>query len=588
MAIDGLVIHALIHELQNCVGGRINKIYQPNEHDIRLHIRAQGKNQKLILSANPTYPRAHLTEGSSQNPMEAPMFCMLLRKHCENGIIESIEQIELERIFHIKVRQRNELGDFNRKVIVVEIMSRHSNIILLDIEKNMILDSIHHVNALINRHRVVLPGAEYITPPDQGKINPLNCSEDQMNELFRNTDQQEDEKTWQFVLNLFSGISPITAKEIVSRSEIPLSCLVNELLENEQQKQKLIKTFITLMQQLKNNQYQPTILETSNKILFNILELTHVQGKMTSFNSIHQCLDEYFGSKVERDIIRQKVGDLLKLIQNEKNKNIKKLKKLNRTIVQAEEADMYRIYGELLTASLHEINRGDKEIEVINYYDEDQSKIKIPLNQKFSPSENAQYYFKKYTKSKNSVSVVKEQIVVTEKEVEYLDTILQQISSASISDIDEIKEELMEQGYIRKRNTGRKKKKKNDKPTLTCYTSSEGIQIYVGKNNLQNEYLTNRFASYKDTWLHTKDIPGSHVVIKNTEFGEKTLEEAAMIAAYFSKAKESSQVPVDYTLIRHVRKPNGSKPGYVIYDNQKTVFITPEEELIKKLEQSVK
>ncbi|MFS1513285.1 NFACT family protein [Chengkuizengella sp. SCS-71B] len=588
MAIDGLVIHALIHELQNCVGGRINKIYQPNEHDIRLHIRAQGKNQKLILSANPTYPRVHLTEGSSQNPLEAPMFCMLLRKHCENGIIESIEQIDLERIFHIKVRQRNELGDFNRKVIVVEIMGRHSNIILLDTEKNMILDSIHHVNALINRHRVVLPGAEYITPPDQGKINPLNCSEDQMNELIKNTDHEEEEKTWQFILNLFSGLSPITAKEIVSRSEIPLNCLVYELLENEQQKQKLIKTFITLMQQLKNNQYQPTILETSNKILFNILGLTHVQGNMTSFKSINQCLDEYFGSKVERDIIRQKVGDLLKLIQNEKNKNIKKLKKLNRTIEQAEEADLYRIYGELLTASLHEINRGDKEIEVINYYDEDQRKIKIPLNQKFSPSENAQYYFKKYTKSKNSVSVVKEQIEVTEKEVEYLDTILQQISSASISDIDEIKEELMEQGYIRKRNTGRKKKKKNDKPTLTCYTSSEGVQIYVGKNNLQNEYLTNRFASYKDTWLHTKDIPGSHVVIKSTEFGEKTLEEAAMIAAYFSKAKESSQVPVDYTLIRHVRKPNGSKPGYVIYDNQKTVFITPEEEVIKKMEHCVK
>ncbi|NDI33481.1 Rqc2 family fibronectin-binding protein [Chengkuizengella sediminis] len=588
MAIDGLVIHALIHELQNCVGGRINKIYQPNEHDIRLHIRAQGKNQKLILSANPTYPRAHLTEGSSRNPMEAPMFCMLLRKHCENGIIESIHQIELERIFHIKVRQRDELGDFNRKVIVVEIMGRHSNIILLDLEKNIIFDSIHHINALINRHRVVLPGAEYITPPDQGKINPLNCSEDQMNELFRNTEFGEEEKSWQFILNNFSGISPITAKEIVSRCEISLNCLVNELLKNEQQKQKLIKTFIRLMQQLKNNQYQPTILETSNKILFNILELTHVQGKMTSFNSIHQCLDEYFGSKVERDIMRQKVGDLLKLIQNEKNKNIKKLKKLNRTIEQAEEADMYRIYGELLTASLHEINRGDKEIEVINYYDEDQSKIKIPLNQKLSPSENAQSYFKKYTKSKNSVSVVKEQIEVTQKEVEYLDTILQQMSSASLGDIDEIKEELIEQGYIRKRNTGKKKKKKNDKPSLTCYTSSEGIQIYVGKNNLQNEYLTNRFASYKDTWLHTKDIPGSHVVIKSTEFGEKTLEEAAMIAAYFSKAKESSQVPVDYTLIRHVRKPNGSKPGYVIYDNQKTVFITPEEEVIKKMEQCMK
>ncbi|MDP5273353.1 Rqc2 family fibronectin-binding protein [Chengkuizengella axinellae] len=588
MAIDGLVIHALIHELQNCVGGRINKIYQPNEHDIRIHIRAQGKNKKLILSANPTYPRVHLTEGTSKNPMEAPMFCMLLRKHCENGIIESIQQIELERIFHIQIRQRDELGDFNRKVIVVEIMGRHSNIILMDSDKKIILDSIHHVNASINRHRVVLPGVEYITPPEQGKMNPLNCSEEQIKELLQKAEQMEEIKAWQFILNNFSGVSPITAKEIVYRSELPLNLTLDAMIINQVQQQQLINTFLKTMKKVIENQYEPTIVESTDKIYFNVLQLTHIQGKTTSFDTIHQCLDEYFGSKVERDIMKQKVGDLLKLLQNEKNKNVKKVKKLNKTIEQAMDADKYRIYGELLTAALHEINRGDKEIEVINYYDENQEKIKIPLNQKLSPSENAQFYFKKYTKSKNSVSVVKEQIEVTKQEIEYIESVLQQMSSASITDIDEIREELMEQGYIRKRKTSNRKKKKSNKPSLTCYTSSEGVQIYVGKNNLQNEYLTNRFADYRDTWLHTKDIPGSHVVIKSTEFGEKTLEEAAMIAAYFSKAKESSQVPVDYTLIRHVRKPNGSKPGYVIYDNQKTVFITPEEEVINKLEHCIK
>ncbi|MDF2660608.1 MAG: fibronectin-binding protein, partial [Paenibacillus sp.] len=266
------------------------------------------------------------------------------------------------------------------------------------------------------------------------------------------------------------------------------------------------------------------------------------------------------------------------------------LEKLRDTIEDAKEADSFRILGELLTASLHLAQRGDKSIEVINYYDEDQKPLEIELDPQLTPSENAQRYFKKYTKLRNSVSAVQEQIEAADIEITYLDTLLAQLDRATLGDIEGIRDELVEQGYLRDRGgkKGKAKKKKTDKPLLTCYTSGEGIPIYVGKNNIQNEYLTNRLAQPNDTWLHTKDIPGSHVVIRADTFGETTLHEAAMLAAYYSQAKSSSQVPVDFTLIRHVRKPNGSKPGYVIYERQKTLFVTPDDEAVKSMPVTVK
>lgn len=586
MALDGIVTHAIAAELSRCTGGRINKIYQPTEHDLVLQIRAQGENFKLLLSANPTYPRVHFTEQQFLNPQEAPMFCMLMRKHCESGIIESVEQIAFERIIQIKVRQRNELGDESVKCIRIELMGRHSNIILLEPTTNTILDGIHHVTPAISSYRVVMPGFGYTDPPAQHKLHPLEVSE----EIFRSaltaapTEGEMDnaEAPVSFASQLvehFSGISPLIAREIEYRAD-------QRFEANESENLELARwhAFSSMMTQVRELKFQPCITENAKgKMFFSAVLLTSIAPTQTTFNTISACMEAFYGDKAERDTVKQRVSDLIRFLQNERNKNVKKIDKLHESREEANDADQYRVQGELLFASLHAIVKGMKEIEVVNYYDENQQSIAITLDPLLTPSENAQRYLKKYNKFKNSLAVIEEQLRITDEEIRYMESLLQQLEHASLHDIDEIREELTEQGYLRDRSKKNKKKKKNDKPTVQCYTSSEGISIYVGKNNIQNEYVTNRLAHPNDTWLHTKDIPGSHVVIRSSEFGNATLEEAAMLAAYYSQAKSSSMVPVDYTLIRHVRKPSGAKPGFVIYDHQKTLFITPDEEKLKKL-----
>lgn len=594
MALDGLVIHAIVHELQACIGGRISKIHQPSEHDIIIQLRTQGSNCKLLLSANPTYPRVHLTDQSYINPKEAPMFCMLLRKYCESGIIESIEQIGFERVIHMQIRHRDELGDVRVHKIVIELMGRHSNIILLDPASGNILDGIHHVTPAISSHRIVLPGSAYVAPPDQDKLHPLSITKEQFKASLSNGDQETEAELEtdplkpmeHRIVEHISGISPLVAREIIHCSKRHSKEMSSELDDSVE---RIWSSFQSIIDRIAQHRYEPKIVETaSGKAFFSVVPLTHIDGTVVSFAAIGECLEAYYGDKAERDTVKQRVADLLRFLQNEKNKNIKKLEKLEDTIEEAKDANKHRVLGELLTASLHRAQRGDKQIEVIDYYDEEQKSIVIPLDSLLSPSENAQRYFKKYNKAKNSVAVVRKQIQSTWEEIEYIQTLLQQLNSASVSDIEEIREELIDQGYIRNRGKKTNKKKKNLKPVLSCFTSSEGIAIYVGKNNTQNEYLTNRLAQSADTWLHTKDIPGSHVVIRSTSFGEATLEEAAQLAAYFSQARESSSVPIDYTLIRHVRKPNGAKPGYVIYDHQKTLFVTPDEQLVKALKVSLK
>lgn len=586
MALDGLVLHAIVHELQACVGGRINKIHQPTENDVIMHIRAQGQNVKLLLSANPTYPRVQITEQSSLNPMDAPMFCMLLRKHCENGVIEAVEQIGMERVIRLQIRHRDELGDMSTKQIIVEIMGRHSNIILLDPATESILDGIHHVTPAISSYRIVMPGSRYVTPPEQDKQNPLEADASSFLHAIHQDSGEEGskDKPEQKLVAAYSGLSPLIAKEIVFRSR------QDGNNEQEDDPAALWTAFDSVMTAVRQHRYEPVIVEQdgTGKLFFSITPLTHITGISTSYATPSDCLEHFYGDKAERDTVKQRVADLLRFLHNEANKNVKKLEKLQETVDDSKDADKYRILGELLTASLHLIKRGDREVEIINYYDEDQALIKIKLDPLLNPSENAQRYFKKYTKMKNSTAIVEEQIAQTHQEITYLNSLLQQLSVASLTDIEEIRDELMEQGYVRDRNKKQRKKKKKDKPALACYLSSEGVPIYVGKNNTQNEYLTNRLASSMDTWLHTKDIPGSHVVIRSDSFSETTLLEAAQLAAYFSQAKHSSQVPVDYTAIKHVHKPNGSKPGFVIYVNQKTLYVTPDENMIKQMTVTIK
>ncbi|MEH7345165.1 NFACT RNA binding domain-containing protein [Bacillus sp. JJ1532] len=567
MSFDGLFTRAMTEELtRELKGGRINKIHQPYKNEIILVVRANGKNHKLLLSAHPSYARVQLTNETHDNPAEPPMFCMLLRKHLEGYFLEDIKQVDLDRIMIFEVKGRNEIGDTSYKQLIVEIMGRHSNITLVDKTRNMILDSIKHVSFAVNSHRAILPGHEYILPPSQNKLNPFEADE---TEVVRQLDFNSGKLDKQLVSS-FAGISPLFAKEVIFQAGLA-------------NRATLPKTFLAILQKVKKQQIQPAITMGGEKESYYLFPLTYLQGKAREFQTLSEMLDRFYFGKAERDRVKQQAHDLERFIMNEKEKNEKKFDKLLATLKEAENADIHQLYGELVTANIFAIQKGMKEIKVINYYDEHGATVTIPLEPQKTPSENAQKYFTKYQKAKNAISIVKEQIEIARKEQAYFEALLQQVESASPKDIEEIREELIEGQYIKDKKKRKNKKVQNAKPVLDRYMSSDGTEILVGKNNKQNDYLTNKLAGRDEIWLHTKDIPGSHVVIRSKEPMEKTILEAASLAAYFSKARNSSSVPVDFTQIRHVKKPSGAKPGFVIYDNQQTIYVTPDEETILAL-----
>jgi predicted ribosome quality control (RQC) complex YloA/Tae2 family protein len=563
----------MVRELADLlVNGRINKIYQPSPTDLIMQIRCGGKNHRLLISANPTYPRIYVTNASFANPTEPPMFCMLLRKHCEGALIEGIHQEGMERVITMDIIKRDELGDDQRKKIIIEIMGRHSNIILIDEKTRIIIDGIQHVTPAISSYRVVLPGRPYLPPPPQDKINPLEGNEETFIKLLHLNEGKIEKQ----LVSRFTGLSPQIGKEIVYRAGLPT-------------REALWKAFQSVIHPVKEHQYEPAIYYGGTKPAFSVVPLLHLQEyTKETFPTVSECLEGFYQEKAEQDVVKQKMHNLIRFLSNERNKNATKIEKLQQTKLEALDGEKYRLYGELLTANLYQIQRGQTEVEVYNYYEEEPSLLTISLNPGATPSENAQAYFKKYNKAKNSLEIVDQQMALAQQEVDYLDTILQQLEGAGVKDLEEIQEELIEEGYLKNRNKKGPRKTAPKKPTLEQYTSSEGIHMIVGKNNKQNDYLTHKIADDENTWLHTKDIPGSHVIIRSHEFGDATLYEAAQLAAYYSKGKNSSQVPVDYTLVRHVKKVRGAKPGFVTYDHQKTLYITPDDGIIRKLNETKK
>ncbi|KGX85715.1 Rqc2 family fibronectin-binding protein [Pontibacillus marinus] len=566
MSFDGVVTRAVTHELeQTLTPGRIMKIYQPTQTELVFTVRSGGKNHSLLISAHPSYARMHITDMSFQNPKEPPMFCMLLRKHLVGGFIESIEQEEMERIIRINVRGKDEIGDEKTKTLVVEIMGKHSNILLVDQEREMILDSIKHISPAQNRHRTLLPGHSYVLPPGQGKTNPLKLESEQfVKKLDFNAGKMDKQ-----IMGILMGFSPMIATEIAYRARLGSS-------------EKYKQVFEDVQSILLNHEYTPLIIRDPKEIFY-VVPLQSKGAEPETFETVSAMLDAYYSGKAERDRVKQQAGDLARFMKNEKDKNERKIKKHHETLKKAEQADQYQRFGELLTAHMHLVKPGAESVTVVDYYDPEQSELTIELNPNKSPSENAQSYFQTYQKMKKSGEVVLQEIEKAKQEIRYFEQLLQQIDSAREEDIEEIREELREEGYLKAKTEQKKKKKKPHVPQPETYQSTDGTTILVGKNNKQNEYVTNKMAHKEDTWLHTKDIPGSHVVIRSSEPSEDTLLEAAQLAAYFSKSKASSSVPVDYTKIRHVKKPSGAKPGFVTYDNQKTLFVTPDESIIRSL-----
>ncbi|ANC76804.1 hypothetical protein ABE65_008330 [Fictibacillus phosphorivorans] len=567
MSFDGIMTRAITTELQNTLtSGRISKVYQPHKTDLVFTIRANGKNHKLLLSANPSFARVHLTEHTYENPDTPPMFCMLLRKHLEGAFIEKIEQLDLERIITITVKNRDEIGDETTKVLYIEIMGRHSNIILVDQKSQRIVDSIKHIPSFQNRHRTILPGFEYIMPPAQEKTDPFTVT---------NTDEFVSKISWnegkldKQLVSRFSGFSPLIAKEIVHRAGLSV-------------KNEVADVFFSVMKQLSAQEYEPQMIVNDKKEYFSVLSLHHVTGESRSFDTVSHMLDRYFYGKADRDRIKQQANDLEKYLSNEYDKIKKKIGKLEKELEQTHNAEEYQRKGELLTAYMYLAKKGDHEVEVEDYFTEDQPLVKITLDPLKSPADNAQSYFKKYAKLKKSVSIIKDQIEKAKNELLYFERLIVQMDSASMKDVEEIREELGEGGYLKHRQS-KNKKKQNKTPQPEKFTSTDGTEILVGKNNKQNDYLTFKLSRANETWLHTKDIPGSHVLIRSSSPSETAIKEAAVLAGFFSKAKNSSSVPVDFTLVKHVKKPNGAKPGFVIYDNQQTLFVTPDEDLVFRL-----
>ncbi|WP_203332584.1 Rqc2 family fibronectin-binding protein [Planococcus beigongshangi] len=552
MAFDGLFTKAMTTELQQLVSGRISKVHQPNQLELLLHIRAQGANHKLLISIHPSYSRIHLTKEANINPSEPPMFCMLLRKHIEGGVITEISQHGMDRLIILKIKAKNEIGDDIERELHVEMMGRHSNVILVDAERMMILDSLKHLPPSVNSFRTILPGQTYVFPPSQDKKDPFTYS-DALSTL--------DEKG---IVSTFAGFSPLTARELHHR------------FSGTEDKKTAAENFL---QDFSKDSPGGYYVEHEGKSYFSATPLTHIAGAGLTYQNLGELLDRMYFAKAERDRVKQQAGDLERWLQNEISKLKLKLKKLKKEQDQAEKRDQLQLNGELLMANIHRIQKGMKEIEVDNYYNEE--KVLIPLDPRKTPIENSQKFYSRYQKAKIAVVKTQEQIDKTEEDISYFETLMSQVQQAGISDIEEIREELAEQGYMKAQKS--KKKKKPVKPSVEPYVSSSGIPISVGKNNKQNDYVTFKVAAKSDTWLHTKDIPGSHVIIHHPEPDETTIMEAATIAAYFSKARESSSVPVDYTEVRQVKKPNGAKPGFVIYFEQKTVFVTPDEELVIKL-----
>lgn len=564
MSFDGLFTQALVYELdQKLIGGRVSKIQQPYKNEVILRIRSQKKNHHLLLSAHPQYARIQLTDIAFENPQSPPQFCMIMRKHLEGAILENIIQIENDRIVELRFKSRDELGDVHDVVLIIEIMGRHSNVILLNKKEEKIIDTIRHISSSQNSYRTLLPGANYIPAPVQDKKNPFKFNDDLILEGKTDADHVR------FIQQTFQGFGKDSAQEVIHR--------VNQ---NEgKNPTEVLKGFLSCFTE---HQYSPTLTRSKNSEYFTPLSYNVLSGEKMEFSSLSVLMDTYYGNKAERDRVKQQANDLFHIIKTELTKNENKIDKMKKELAQTKDADEYRVKGEILTSFLHEVSQGDQSVVLKNYYD-DNDPIEIHLDPQKSPAENAQKHFTRYQKLKKRKIHLTKQVKQTKNEIVYLESILAQLDVASTRDIEEVREELRQGGYMKQKQKYKKSKKRSKPSEPDQYIASDGTLLMVGKNNLQNDRLTMRIANKSDWWLHAKDIPGSHVVIRNENPTEEIVEQAANLAAYFSKYRLSSSVPVDAVQIKHVRKPNGAKPGYVIYDNQQTYFVTPDEELIKKM-----
>ena len=547
MSFDGFFLHHMTEELRHeLLGGRIQKINQPFDQELVLQIRSNRQSHKLLLSAHSVFGRVQLTETTFENPAVPNTFIMVMRKYLQGAVIEAIQQVENDRILEISVSNKNEIGDSVAVTLVIEIMGKHSNIILLDKASGKIIEAIKHVGFSQNSYRTILPGSTYVAPPQTGSLNPFTVGDEKLFEILQ-TENLEPKRLQQ----IFQGLGRDTATELSGRLTAD--------------KLKTFRTFFS-------SPTQPSLTEKSfSALLFS--------DSKTQMSTLSELLDTFYKDKAERDRVNQQASELIRRVENELEKNRKKLGKQEEELLATENAEEFRQKGELLTTFLHQVPNDQDQVELDNYYTGET--IIISLDKALTPNQNAQRYFKRYQKLKEAVKHLTSLIEETRTTILYLESVETALAQASLTEIAEIREELIQTGFIRRRQ--REKIQKRKKPEKYLATDGQTI-ILVGRNNLQNDELTFKMAKKDELWFHAKDIPGSHVVITgNLQPSDEVKTDAAELAAYFSKARLSNLVQVDMIETRKLNKPTGGKPGFVTYTGQKTLRVTPDEEKIKSM-----
>ena len=551
MSFDGFFLHHMVEELRReLVNGRIQKINQPFEQELVLQIRSNRQSHRLLLSAHPVFGRIQLTQTTFENPAQPSTFIMVLRKYLQGALIESIEQVENDRIVEITVSNKNEIGDHIQATLIIEIMGKHSNILLVDKSSHKILEVIKHVGFSQNSYRTLLPGSTYIAPPSTESLNPFTIKDEKLFEIL-----QTQETTAKNLQSLFQGLGRDTVNELER-------ILVSEKLS----------TFRNFFSQ----ETKPCLTETS----FSPVPFANQVGE--PFTSLSDLLDTYYKDKAERDRVKQQASELIRRVENELQKNRHKLKKQEKELLATDNAEEFRQKGELLTTFLHQVPNDQDQVILDNYYTN--QPITIALDKALTPNQNAQRYFKRYQKLKEAVKYLTDLIEETKSTILYLESVETVLNQAGLEEIAEIREELIQTGFIRRRQ--REKIQKRKKPEQ--YLASDGKTIiYVGRNNLQNEELTFKMARKEELWFHAKDIPGSHVVISgNLDPSDEVKTDAAELAAYFSQGRLSNLVQVDMIEVKKLNKPTGGKPGFVTYTGQKTLRVTPDPEKIASMKKS--
>lgn len=574
MAFDGITIAAMVKELNTSLkGGRINKIAQPESDELLITVRGQDGQKRLLLSASPSLPLLYFTSKNRISPLTAPNFCMLLRKHIGSARITDITQPGMERVVQFHLEHLNELGDVCHKILIMELMGKHSNLIFCD-DKGMILDSIKHVSSNMSSVREVLPGREYFIPKTQDKLDPLTITEEE----FIAGICPKPLPAAKAIYSSLTGISPVMAQEVCFRASIDGNDSMQSL--NEAARTHLYHTFARIMDQVKEGSFTPNIIfQGDEPVEYGVLDFQQYgpEYHSVSFDSVSQMLETYYASRDLITRIRQKSADLRRIVQTALERNRKKLMLQQKQMKDTEKKDKYKIYGELINTYGYGLEEGVKSFKALNYYTNEE--ITIPLDPQLTPQENSKKYFDRYQKLKRTQEALEEQIKETTEEIQHLESISNALDIArEESDLSQIKEELTEFGYIKKHYTSKKGAKMQTKSKPFHYISSDGYDIYVGKNNYQNDELTFKFASGNDWWFHAKKMPGSHVVVKTKDgtLPDRTFEEAGSLAAYYSQGRTAPKVEIDYLQKKNVKKPAGAKPGFVVYYTNYSLMAVPD------------